>query len=299
MDLFAYTYRLKGILNEAKNILIFIKSASDVDYLAAGLALYLSLSQKGKQVSVVCPDKITVEQSNLFAVDKITDQLGKGGKNLVLSFPYVEGSIEKVSYNIENNRFNLVIEPKSSEYLVKREDIEFYRSGEGSEKFDLIISLGVVDPKEFERFKGNLKIFKESQLVAIDNNNPKSRFGSLQIMSSQNGSVSEMIVLLLSRLNMPIDKDIASNLTKGIREKTNNFTNKTCADTFEAVSILMRKSTEKPQTDNSSFDYPQRDENQMSPSPINRQAPPDWLKPKIYHSGDNSSFNDDDRCTIL
>lgn len=303
MNLTAYTYRLQGLLSQAQNILIFIKGKPDLDAIASGLALYLSLSQRGKQVMIVCPDEMTVSESSLFAVDKITNDLGKRGKNLVISFPYVEGSIEKVSYNIENNRFNLIIEPRGETYLLDKNNVEFSRSGEGILDFDLIFTIGLSNLSGLGKFSSSLqKVLQEKQVVVIDTIHSQLPFGTLQIVSPTNTTISEMITIILSKLNLPIDREIADNLLKGIKEKTRNFS-QAGADTFEAAAICMRKTQAKiagslgPLGPTPTFEKPQ-------PLPNSRpsgkpKTPPDWLKPKIFRSKDSSALDEEDRGTIL
>lgn len=86
MNLNVYTFRLQSLLTQAKNILLLVSREPDIDKLASSLALYLSLSQKGKQVSIICPDKMTVAYSHLFAIDKIKDELDGGGKTWLFLF---------------------------------------------------------------------------------------------------------------------------------------------------------------------------------------------------------------------
>lgn len=297
MNLGVYTYRLQTLLQEAKNILIFLTKEPDLDSTASCLALYLSLSQKGKQVTVVCPDKMTVEKSDLFAVDKITDELGKGGKNLIISFPYVEGSIEKVSYNIENNRFNLVIEPRGEGNLLTKENVEFARAGEGADNFDLIFTIGVSDIVNLGKFQStHQKILEGKPTVVISNKSVNLSFGTLRITSANNSSLSEIIALILAKLNMPMDRDIADNLLRGIKEKTSNFSHNVTADSFEAAAICMRKVGDnrnflgvKP-TNTFSQVQPQQFPNHQNDQ---KKAPPDWLKPKIFRSSNSTSIMDD------
>lgn len=313
MNLGAYTYRLHTLLNEAKNILIFLTKEPDMDEVAAALALYLSLSQKGKQIVVVCPDKMTVEESNLFAIDKITDELGKGGKNLVISFPYIEGSIEKVSYNIENNRFNLVIEPRGEGELLQEENITFTRSGEGADNFDLIFTIGVSDFGDLGKFQStHQKLLEEKNVVVINNKSSNVPFGTLRITNPNNSSVSGIVTLLLSKINMPIDRDIADNLLKGIKEKTANFSRNLSADSFEAAAICMRRiglgsvgageargATQivRPPVART---FPQNPQLPRQPSE-QKKAPPDWLKPKIFRSSNSTSImnNNNNKGTLI
>ncbi len=294
MNLSAYIYRIQGFLQEAKSVLIVLRKEPDLDSVAASLALYLSLSQKGKQVSVICPDKMTVAQSDLFAIDKITDQLGKEGKNLVISFPYIEGSIEKVSYNIENNKFNLVIEPRGEENLFSKDTVEFSRGGGETGNYDLIITIGISSYSDLGKFQNNLqRIVEAKPTITIDNKPANIQFGTVRLFNSSNSSVSEIITLLLQKLNLPFDRDIADNLLKGIKEKTRNFV-QASPDSFEAAAICMRKTTK-------SVPFSESEQIEAQPKVISEQkkAPPDWLKPKIFRSSSSNTSDDHNSGTIL
>lgn len=275
---------MQNFLQGAKNILIVVRKAPDLDTIAASLALYLSLSQKGKQVKVICPDKMTVAESSLFAVDKISDEL-ISGKNLTISFPYVEGSIEKVSYNIDNNKFNLVIEPRDNGSLFNPETVEFSKSGDLN--FDLIISIGVANLSDLGKFQNDLvKLFEQQSSIVISDKNGNFQPGTIKIISPQSMSISEIVTLILSKINFPFEQEIADNLLKGIKERTKNFS-QAGADSFEAAAICLRKMNRPVQT---------TQEQQFSPArniQDQRKAPPDWLKPKIFRSGASSDSSDD------
>ncbi len=303
MNINAFSYRFQTLINNAGSILIFLKAKPDFDYIASALALYLSLTAKGKQVKVLCPDKLTVEYSSLFAVDMITDEFGSNGKNLVISFPYTEGSIEKVSSNIQNGIFNLVVEPRSGFEPVKQESIAYSRSGEGADNFDLVIMIGVTVAEQLGKFQQNIMaMIKQKQSIVIDRDNGNVQIGSLKIIGSGNSSVAEIMTLLLFRSNMPVDQDISGNLIKGIKFKTNNFASAS-ADAFEAAAICSRINALPSETASdqagspaASFDQPPYYQNQ---NPLSRPTPPDWLKPKIYRSSANNASIDSNKGSIL
>ncbi len=305
----SYAFRLQSLLREVKNILIVVKSTPDNDYVASGIALYLSLLQRGKQVQIASPDKITVAQSDLIGIDKITSDLGKGGRNLVISFPYVENKVEKVSYTIENNGFNLVIAPTTDPERLNKDLVEFTRSGEGAVSFDLIIAVGIASYEELGKFNAtHRKLFTQKTTVVISNKQvTQNEFGKLHIVNPSSASVSEIVAILLSRMNYPMDVDICNNLLKGIKEKTNNFTQGATADTFEAAAACMRKSTagiEEPRFSPSFERNPQSfmpPSNQAGPFNENQKTPPDWLKPKIYRSGNQNQniLNNQNKGSIL
>ncbi len=92
--------RLNEILQKAVSGAIVLPSNPSIDATAAATALYLGLNKIGKNASLACSNKIN---HNLIAADKIQNQLATSGDNLVISFPYSEGAIDKVDYNIQAN----------------------------------------------------------------------------------------------------------------------------------------------------------------------------------------------------
>ncbi len=70
---------LKNLFPNCKNILIALPVGANIDKLAAGLALYLSLKQAGKEVSIVGEDTILVSQAHLFGIDQIQKTLPETG----------------------------------------------------------------------------------------------------------------------------------------------------------------------------------------------------------------------------
>lgn len=313
----------KTLLDSAQSICIATGSNPSIDSLGAALSLYLSLSSLGKQVIIACPDQPRVEFSHLVGVDKLTNNLtsGGGGKNLVVSFPYQEGSIEKVSYNIDNDLFNLVIEPRENYPQVTPDSIKYSYSGG---KIDLIITISTtrLDNLNFI-YQNNKDLFNQKPIINIDNQNQNSRYGKVNIIDNSVSSVSELAISAFSMLGLNLNPDIASNLYAGIVSGSQNFTSSTTSvTTFEAATICLRNGakilqpTTQPNQANSAYfsppipfpktqkqpsfspqgpkpqrqqfvqKQPQRISNPpFQPSPKvqpHQEAPPDWLKPKIF-----------------
>jgi len=104
--------RIVEIIQKNKAGSIVFPPNPSIDCLATATSLYLALTKLGKTISLTCSNQLT---SDLFAVDKIQSTLGTGGSNLVISFPYSDGSVDKVDYNIQNNQFNLIVIPQSGQ----------------------------------------------------------------------------------------------------------------------------------------------------------------------------------------
>ena len=75
------------------------------DAIAAGTALYLGLTKLGKNVALLCS---SIPETQLPAADKIQNTFTTKGDNLVITFPYTDGSIDKVDYNIQGSNFKVI-----------------------------------------------------------------------------------------------------------------------------------------------------------------------------------------------
>lgn len=279
-------HQLRSLLDSSQRILILTGKESNLDDLGAGLALYLACLRLGKTVSVVCPNQPTVNLSRLVGIDKVQSDLG--GQNLVISFPYLEGSIEKVSYNIEGDKFNLVIQPRPGVPPFSSQAVQFLQGGADA---DLIFVLGVPDLKDlgpfYEKEKG---LYEKAPLVVIDRHSENKHYGKVNLVSSSASSLSEIVGIVLVRLGIDLDSDTAHNLLLGIDSATQNFSSPvTTADAFEVaanclkagakrqISVLAtseRKTEVKPRA-KIPLQFPTKDIDQ-------EEAPSDWLTPKIF-----------------
>src|SRR5690348_8632337 len=91
--------RIKELIDANSQIGVVVSPNPTFDGMAAGLGLYLALKQMNKDVSIVCPTDPTVADSSLVGIDKVGKSFGGSGagSDLIVSFPYKEGEIEKVS----------------------------------------------------------------------------------------------------------------------------------------------------------------------------------------------------------
>mgnify|MGYP001071609725 CR=1 FL=1 len=261
MNLKSELQELQQVLSSSQSVLIIIPSNPSLDKVAAALSLYLSLEKNGKITTIVCSQPMTVEFSQLVGVDKITNRVG--GKNLVISFDYVKDSIEKVSYNVENDKFNLVIQPKTGLPSLDAKKVTYSYSGTES---DLIFVIGAQKLEDLGRFYEDEKeSHSHKQVINIDYHQQNSKFGKLNIFNPQASSCSEIIALALKVLNLPFDKDIAVNLFIGIKSATSNFQSlNLSAEAFEAAALCFRAGAKQV-------------EGKKISSPSS-----DWLTPKIY-----------------
>jgi len=298
---------LQENLVKAKSILILTGANPSLDSVAASLSLFLVLKKRIKNIKVACPTPMTVAFNRLVAVDKISNKIGN--RNLIVSFDYIKDSIEKVSYNIENNRFNLVIEPKKDKLAIDINKVNYSYSGVQA---DMIFIIGVAKLENLGNFYiQERKVFSEAMTVNIDNKKGNSYFAKINFCDSKIISCSELIISLIQNLNLEIDADVVTNLYMGIKANTANFQAiNVNANTFEASAWCLKNGARKEQMTNSFFNKPipqslktnlpliQKNQVNRPPMPFSQttkplnnphlieakevKAPPDWFKPKIY-----------------
>ena len=145
---------LKGFqqaLSEAKSVVILMPEKPSLDTVASATALSLVLSQDNKEVTVACPSPMLVEFNRLVGVQKVTDSIEN--RNLTISFEdYEATNVERVSYNIENGKFMLVIAPKTGTLAPNKDQVVVgYRGVAG----DLVIVVGTPSKDALGKKKKN------------------------------------------------------------------------------------------------------------------------------------------------
>lgn len=303
---------LKILLPTAKNILIALPANASIDQLAAALALFLTLEQAGKQVSVAGDDTIRVGQSHLFGVDHVQKTLlSTSGGNLTLTLEGVAASdgtvpaLEKLDWSAQNGNLNLVFHVLPGQTFQPAKIVPHYQGG----GFNLIFTVGAANLNSLGNvYSSNTQAFSGTHVVNIDNQSSNTSFGQTNVLDANISAVSEVMASVITDLGFALNADAASNLLVGIFDVTNNLTNdKASAETFVAVASCLRVGGRKPAIQASStptFDWaalgnkPQvvdaGDHSQpvaQAPSPEERPAQegvvsetvePEWLTPKIF-----------------
>ena len=223
---------LTSIFKTTKKILILIRKDPSFDSLSAATALFLAIKKAGKEVDCYCETPSIVESANLVGVNKIRNEIGN--KNLIISFDYIEGAIDKVSYNIEGNKFNLVIQPKDGLTTISPEKVNYSYSGIYA---DLIFCVDCQNLSDLGKIAEKEKEFIEkTPIVSIDSAN-SSQFAKFNLNTPGVFSTAELALSLFHPLELVIDQDIASNLLMGIEFASGSFSDpRLDATTFETVA---------------------------------------------------------------
>lgn len=304
--------KVRDLLVTHEAISIAVGKNPRVDEMAGALALYLHLSSLQKKVTIASPTSPLVEVSSLVGIDKVKNSLDGDGGDLIVSFPYNDNEIQKVSYTIEDGFLNIVVKAGENGLTFTEEDVQYTRGG------GIPTLLFVVGTPRLSDL-GELfdpETLKDTQIVNIDNKADNQGFGDIVLVSSAYSSVSEAVSQLLVYLQPQLDRDIAQNLLSGISDATQNFQSPlTSAVAFEMAGTLMRLGAQRqavsvrsqiqevgalqpfapvqqrPQQQPKREQRPQQSQQQQSSQQKKedksqkeeeKNPAPDWLTPKVY-----------------
>jgi nanoRNase/pAp phosphatase (c-di-AMP/oligoRNAs hydrolase) len=306
--------RLKEIFEKQGTFAIVVGQAYTVDEMASALSIYLTLKTLGKDVSVVSAKQPLVEVSNLVGIDVVKPSYEASGGDLIVSFPYQQDEIGKVSYTLEGGLLNIIVKPKDAPLSFGEKDVIFKRSGNIP---NVIITVGVKRISELQAFF-DVQALKDTTIVNVDKAGNNEGFGDVVVVGQGASSVSEQVANLMLSLGYPMDPDMSQNLMSGIVASTGNFQSpRTSSLAFEMAGILLRngarreaprQQSQPARTPQQQFGYPSRPtpqpqmqsqaqtQPQVQPrvQPVRdypreqkkedrgQEAPPDWLAPKIF-----------------
>ena len=281
--------KIRDVIAQNEQVGIAVGKNPNLDQMAGALSLYLSLTSFGKKVNIVCPTPPIVEISSLVGIDKVKTRFDSAGGDLVVSFPYREGEIEKVSYTLDDGFLNIVVKERKNGLSFDEKDIKYKKGGSSNQKLLLIVGTqrlsdleGLFDPAAL----------KDTTIVNIDVKSDNQGFGDIVAVSPHLSSVSEHVADLLLKLNLSIDTDIAQNLLSGIAFATDNFQKKNSSFlSFEMAGMLMRKGAirggRQEKIEKSTFSFPEEPEYSDADNKTGKTPPSDWLMPKVFKGSTN------------
>lgn len=216
--------------------IILIPQNPTVDAIAAATSLYIALTKANKSAGIACSTQIT---SDLLGADKIQQTLSAGGENLVVSFPYTDGTIDKIDYNIAGSLFNLVITPRPGYPKLNPDQVKYSYTGG---QFDFIITIDTPNLNALGQiYTDNQSQIQGKNIINIDRHLTNGFFGTTNMVNKTASSTSELVYKVIEGLSVQFDKDISTNLYTGIASATNNFTSYSVnAETFETIAKLMK-----------------------------------------------------------
>ncbi len=228
--------KIPEALSKGTSGVILLPMNPTQDALAAACSLYLGLSRMGKNVTIACANPV---QSDFIGSDKIQNNLSTGGENLVISFPYQDGALDKVDYGVQGSFFNIIISPRPGQARLEPSKVKYSYTG-GS--LDFIFTVDAPNLNSLgQLFIENQNEINGKNIINIDRHLVNDLYGSVNLVVKTASSTSELVFRVLQTLQIEIDKEIATNLYAGLTVATNNFTSYSVnADTFEVASTLLK-----------------------------------------------------------
>lgn len=240
--------QFQKLINDIKSILVILPVKPSIDDVAAGLSLALSFEKDEKTITVSSPEPMLVEFNRLVGVDRVRENLGD--KNLVVSFSaYPPENIERVTYDIDNGQFALVVVPKAGFQAPGKDQINTSYAGMGA---DMIVVINANFPQDLGKFAHNKEILEKQNLVLLGNTPLNGWPKAIELIDPSSSSVSEVVYDIITQSALPMDEDIATNLFAGLAGGTGNFTAPTVsAQSFAKAAELLKNGArrgEKVQT---------------------------------------------------
>lgn len=203
---------------QAQNIIILMPPSASMDILAAGAGLCKVLSSmEGKSVQLACPEKI---ESQFIAGLKILET-EVGNRNLLISFPYQEAKVDKISYHIsdDNKRFYLTIKPKKGTTPLDMTAVEFAYAGFEA---DLIIYIGVTNMESLAQlYIGYEEQYKNIAAISLTQESMPGMGANLT--TEGYSGFSELVLALITAGEWALDSSAAQDLLSGIDSVTDRL----------------------------------------------------------------------------
>ena len=225
----------KSIIDGAGSLIIFVPTKANTDQVASALAFFLALKDT-KPIQIISSSQVTVSFNRLIGIDKVSNELGN--KNLVIGFTdYDANGIERVSYDIVENKFKLTVIPKQGINPPTKDQVVVSYEGITA---DTIILFGGETDADFPQLtaKG-----LESANIYHVGTRPLTVDPSRVVytFAQPMASVSELTFYLMNEAGLTIDSDIATNLLMGIENATQSYRSQSVtAETFEVTANLIR-----------------------------------------------------------
>jgi len=206
-------------ITKAGSVSIVVSDSSQLDGLASGLALYLSLVKLGKNVSIFSRIPSVADAQKIYGVDKIGKTQGKSGLTVLID-DAVE-NVDKVTYFLEGNQLKILIHPIPGSRGISKDQI---RLKETITQADLIFSIGFDSQEDLRsQITHEQNISSEAFIINIYKGTLNQKFAQVNINDPQAATVSELTAKMIQDLALPVNEDIAYNLYTGISEGTQNF----------------------------------------------------------------------------
>jgi nanoRNase/pAp phosphatase (c-di-AMP/oligoRNAs hydrolase) len=219
---------IKNLLTTAKTALIAVPQLS-IDSIGSALALALLLKKSNITPKVFCPQKTDDNYTKLNGLELLTDIYNPN--DLIVTLDYPLDRIEKVTYNQDNGKLNLVVQTKDGSPKVAENQILISNQASAA---DINFILG-----DEALLGANSNIVNKGNWINISPTNIEKTWAKASIVD-QDAPFSEILTFLLPMLGLELDPDSSKNLLIALRVATQSFSINVSPETFEAGANCLR-----------------------------------------------------------
>lgn len=204
-------YQAKKLLEDSKNVLVLTSQNPSIDSFASAISLSYTLNNKGKVVNLQ-PRETPQNYSSLFPQTINSNRF-------VISIKSKE--ISELYYEKENQLLKIFLSPKDNK--IDKNDIIFDDLQEIPEtESDLLITIGIENLEKLDDFyEKNFKLFYQTPILNIDNQQSNNRFGNVNLIS-ENLPITLIFNQIIELLQLPIDQNIRTWILAGIIDFSKN-----------------------------------------------------------------------------
>lgn len=225
---------IKTMLDSAKSAQIVIPQTS-IDSIGAGLALALGLKKKGLDVSVFTTSPTDNNYSKLSGLELLTTELKKNDLTITIEHPVDQ--IERVSYNDDGGKLNLIVQTKTTSPQIQNDKIFINNGGVMADISFILGDDSTLGTNADIVSKGNWVVISDKQI------NPA---WAKAVIVDPSAPFSEIFSFLLPMIGLEIDMDMGKNLLIGLRVATQSFSVNVSPESFEAGALCLKATQPVP-----------------------------------------------------
>ena len=225
---------IKTMLDSAKSAQIVIPQTS-IDSVGAGLALALGLKKKGLDVSVFTTSPTDNNYSKLSGLELLTTELKKNDLTITIEHPVDQ--IERVSYNDDGGKLNLIVQTKTTSPQIQNDKIFINNGGVMADISFILGDDSTLGTNADIVSKGNWVVISDKQI------NPA---WAKAVIVDPSAPFSEIFSFLLPMIGLEIDMDMGKNLLIGLRVATQSFSVNVSPESFEAGALCLKATQPVP-----------------------------------------------------
>jgi len=229
----------KNLLMWKERILLATHQKMDADWLSSMLALWVFLERLWKKVKIISTDPVPEGFEFLPFTDKVLVS-SNAVKDFVISIKTAWAEVDKLRYNTEWDKLNIIITPKL--WDLNEENVTFSK---WIWKFDLIVCVDTWDLDYlWSIYTDNVEMFYETPVVNIDHHVTNTAFWQINLVDITASSSTMIIFDLMKEFsenwNEMIDEDVATLLMAWLITDTWSFQhNNTSPRALDLAADLM------------------------------------------------------------